>query len=401
MASILFLVHRIPYPPNKGDKVRSFHILKHLAARYSVRLGALMDDPEDARHIETLKQWTTDQCIVSIAPRWQRLKSLRCLLTGQSLTQSYFEVPRLRRWVEEQGQCKDLRHVLIYSSGMAPYVLGEAWRGHRRIADLVDVDSAKFAQYAQERAPPMKYLFARETRLLSALERRVAAEFDASVLVTEPEAALMRQVAPESAARIHCVENGVDTQFFDPGQEFSSPYQADVPVAVFTGAMDYPPNVQAVEWFARMVWPKLQLALPAAQFWIVGARPLPQVLTLAAIPGIKVTGTVPDVRPYLKFARVAVAPLLLARGVQNKVLEALAMALPILASHAALEGIRLAEGVGTEGLATDGSAIAAWHLQLSQQLGSPKPEFNQRGRDWVQQHYAWSSQLGRLDQWLT
>jgi polysaccharide biosynthesis protein PslH len=396
MEPLLFLVHRIPYPPNKGDKVRSFHLLRYLSSRYRVLLGALMDDPADAVHVERLGEWATEHCIVPIEPRWQRLCSLSGMLTGEALSCSYFRHSRLSAWVRRQRSRSDLTRVLVYSSSMASYVIGNEWAGHRRIADLVDVDSAKFAQYGREQSGAMGYIYRREALRLGAFERRIAAEFDRTLLVTEPETRLLRELAPESAARIDCMENGVDTAYFDPAIAVPSPYAEAVPVVVFTGAMDYPPNIDAVCWFVRDIWPQVRKQLPTAEFWIVGARPAAAVLALREAPGVAVTGTVPDVRPYLRHAWLSVAPLRLARGVQNKVLEAMAMELPVCASAEALEGIRMPAGVGMPPCLSTSNWVEAVSAVLARGERCREPA----ARAAVIEGYGWEHHLGQLERLL-
>jgi len=210
--------------------------------------------------------------------------------------------------------------------------------GLRRVVDMVDVDSDKWRQYAAKRTWPLSAAYSREAAALLSFERKVAREFDATLFVSDAEADLFRRLAPESAARVHGVANGVDCEYFDATRGYDNPFPADHLPIVFTGAMDYWPNVDAVVWFAQQVMPLLK-AQPRLRFYIVGSNPSSVVKALAADPAIVVTGRVEDVRPYLAHGAIAVAPLRVARGIQNKVLEAMAMGRPIVASPAALEGI--------------------------------------------------------------
>src|SRR5262249_13933678 len=203
-----------------------------------------------------------------------------------------------------------------------------------------DLDSDKWSQYSRRMHGPFRWLYRREAEKLFEYERRCAKVFDASFFVSEAEASLFTAKAPEASGRVSVVENGVDTDYFSPQGRYSNPYAADEAALVFTGAMDYWANVDAVTWFSREVLPRVRSGFPAACFYIVGTRPARAVRDLARLPGVRVTGAVPDVRPYLAHARVAVAPLRIARGVQNKVLEAMAMARPLVASPQAVDGIR-------------------------------------------------------------
>lgn len=396
MEPLLFLVHRIPFPPTKGDKVRSFHILKHLARRYRVHLGALMDDPADAAHVPRLAEYACSSCVVPLRPRWQRLMSLPALLTGQPLSLRYFHSARLAHWIRALRRREPIRRVLVFSSPMADYVLGAEWQAARRVADLVDVDSAKFSAYGASSRGPMAWVHAREGGRLLDFERRVAATFDRTLFVSEPEAALFRGLAPESAARVACMENGVDTAYFDPGLVPPHPGPAPTAEIVFTGAMDYAPNEDAVGWFCEAIWPRVRAARPNAGLAIVGARPGPRVRALAALPGVTVTGTVPDVRPWLAAARVAVAPLRIARGVQNKILEALAMGLPVVGTPAAFEGIRLTGDVPCEAHSDPEAFASAVLLRLADASHRPLPQ----ARAFVLREYDWTRNLSVLDELL-
>ncbi|MDQ2694247.1 MAG: TIGR03087 family PEP-CTERM/XrtA system glycosyltransferase, partial [Pseudomonadota bacterium] len=338
MDELLFLTHRLPYPPNKGDKIRSWHWLRHLSGRYRVHLGTFIDDPADWRYADAVRRCCGETCLVPLHPRRARLRSLTGLLRGEALTLAYYRSAALQGWIDGLLERTAVDRVLVFSSAMAQFVQGPRYRRLRRIVDFVDVDSAKWSQYALTRPWPMSAVYRREAGALLRFERMTAAAAAASVFVSAEEAALFRQLAPEAAATL-AIANGVDTDYFDPQRDYPDPYPAAAPVLAFTGAMDYWPNVDAVCWFAGAVLPLVRQALPQAQFYVVGARPAAAVRRLAARPGVTVTGAVADVRPYLAHAGAAVAPLRIARGVQNKVLEAMAMARPVLATRAAMDGI--------------------------------------------------------------
>ena len=279
--ALLFLSHRIPYPPNKGDKIRSFHLLEYLARRYRIHLGSFVDDPDDWQHLPALDRWCERRMVRPLRPVTARLKSLAGLATGEPLTLPYYRDGRLSAWVRQVLEEQDVGHVLIYSSAMAQYLLGEeGWRG-RVVMDLVDVDSDKWRQYAQSRSWPMSWIYRREAERLLRFERTAGAAFDATLLVSEEEAALFRRLAPEVAPRVHALRNGVDVAYFDPALEHPSPYEGPGPHLVFTGAMDYWPNVDAVVWFVEEVMPRLRARFPRLEFHVVGSRPTERVRELA------------------------------------------------------------------------------------------------------------------------
>ena len=341
---LLFLAHRLPYPPNKGDKIRSFHLLQRLARDYRIFLGAFIDVAEDARHAGALRELCAEVMTLRLRPRWARLASLRGLLEGQPLTVPYYRRRAFAEWVDRTIAEQSIQRAVVFSSAVAPYLLGSRYAGLRRVIDFVDVDSDKWAQYAETTGRVARWVYRREAVRLLGLERLIASEFDGSVFVSAAEAALFRRLAPESADKVSFASNGVDAVYFDPDLPLPSPYADGERALVFTGAMDYWPNVDAVCWFAEQILPRVLSAAPDARFYAVGARPAPAVQRLARLPGVRVTGQVADVRPYLRHAAAVVAPLRIARGIQNKVLEGMAMARPTVVTPAALEGIGAVAG---------------------------------------------------------
>lgn len=395
MQDILYLTHRIPYPPNKGDKIRSWHLLKHLAQRYRVHLGTFVDDPDDWQHVDKVKTLCGETHFAALNPRTARLRSLGALAGKRPLTIDYYRNNGLQQWVDTVMKEQAIQRVLVFSSAMAQYVTGA--RQARRIIDFVDIDSDKWRQYADKKPWPMSWLYRRESRSLLGYERQVAREFDASLFVSQAEADLFKQLAPESATKTSFFNNGVDAGYFSPAHEYPSPYSSDEAVMVFTGAMDYWPNIDAVQWFAQEILPAVQAKNPDARFYIVGSRPTPQVQALASLAGVHVTGAVPDIRPYLAHARIAVAPLRIARGIQNKVLEAMAMAKPVVASIQALEGI--AANIGEEALlARDREEFVA---TVSTLLQHPQNDIGQAARARVLADYTWERNLERVDELLS
>jgi sugar transferase (PEP-CTERM/EpsH1 system associated) len=238
--------------------------------------------------------------------------------------------------------------------------------------------------------------YSREASALFSLERKVAASFDATLFVSDAEADLFRRLAPESANRVHGVANGVDIDYFDPRGDHADPFPAGIQPIVFTGAMDYWPNVDAVSWFAHDVMPRL-IQFDRLRFYIVGSNPSPVVQALAADPRIVVTGRVEDVRPYLAHAALAVAPLRVARGIQNKVLEAMAMARPIVASPAALEGLGAAAARAlVEAQSPEDFAAAVQRLLT----GDEGPALGAAAAACARESYGWPRSLARLDDLL-
>ena len=391
MENLLFLVHRMPYPPNKGDKIRSYHLLRHLAQRYRVHLGTFVDDADDWQHVPVVKALCADAHFAALDPRRARVRSLGALLGNRSLSLDYYRDHGLKTWVDNTMRTQKIHRILVFSSAMAQYA--QPYPAARRVVDFCDIDSDKWRQYAEKKTVPMSWLYGHEARQLLRYERQVAQECDAALFVSQPEAELFRRLAPESAAKTGFFNNGVDTGYFSPQPAQPNPYPAATRAIVFTGAMDYWPNIDAVQWFADEVFPAIRARQPAARFIIVGARPAPQVQALAEIDGIEVTGTVPDVRPYLAHAAMSVAPLRIARGIQNKVLEAMAMAQVVVVSPQALEGIEATIGRDLL-LARDAEEFIA---TITAQLAAPDLQMGPAARNRVEQRYGWSANLACID----
>lgn len=400
MANLLYLVHRLPYPPNKGDKVRSYHLLKHLTQQHRVFLGTFVDDPADEAYIDTVRGLCPDFFVARIEPRSAKLRSLKGLLTGQSLSQHYYKNAGLQTWVQQTLAQHDIDAVVIFSSVMAQYV--DASSKIPMLVDFVDVDSAKWTQYAPDHYWPLSWLYRREGERLLAYERSVARRARHSFFVTDNETNLFKQLAPESAATVDAIGNGVNAEFFAPDLDRPSPFAttaeqaAQIPL-VFTGAMDYWPNIDAVTWFVTEMLPTLRQQWPQLCFYIVGRSPPPAVQALAG-PDVVVTGTVPDVRPYLQHAAVVVAPLRVARGIQNKILEAMAMARPVVAAESCAQAIH----AESETELLSATSPASFIEQISALLASPErcAKVGSAGRQRVLSDYSWSAHLSKIDAYL-
>jgi polysaccharide biosynthesis protein PslH len=394
MTKILYLPHRIPFPPNKGDKVRSFNFLKHLAKKNEVFLGTFIDDHVDHQYVKELDAYCEKSFVVTQHKVLGRALSTRGFVTGQSLSVPYYASRKLQNWVDETIAKNKIDKLLIYSSTMSQFIDHKQYEKSKRVADFCDIDSDKWLQYAQKARWPISSVFNREGSALLAYERKIAQSFDKTIFVTEEESNHFKRLAPESAAKIDHVDNGVDTHYFDP----EAKDMVAVPMAnqslVFTGAMDYRANVDAVVWFTKDVWPIIREKNINAEFLIVGSNPTPEVQKLAQTAGVKVTGRVADVRPYLHGAKVAVAPLRIARGTQNKVLEAMAMAKPTVVSKNAAEG--LSAPAKQRLIIEDHPAkMAAEICRLLQGSG-----IDEKCRDAVVEHYSWESHLSKLDKAL-
>ncbi len=392
---ILYLVHRLPYPPNKGDKVRSYHLLRHLAARHEVHLGTFIDDPDDEQHLPRVQALCKSLHVARLNPRAAKLMSLRGLLSGEALSLPYYRDAGLQAWVNRTAQQVRFDAVVVFSGVMAQYTGQLA--GVKTLVDFVDVDSAKWRDYAPEHRWPMSWLYRREFGKLLGFERAVAARAACSFFVTDNEVALFRSLGADRDVKLAALGNGVDADFFTPDASRASPFTAGELPLVFTGAMDYWPNVDAVSWFVRDILPALRERFPALRFHIVGRSPTPAVQSLAG-DAVNVTGTVPDVRPYLQHAAAVVAPLRLARGIQNKILEAMAMARPVVAAGSCVRAISpspLAGLVAAESEHDYVERLSPWLHDAAEAARA-----GEAARAHVLQACSWEAHLAGLDHYL-
>ncbi len=416
--SLLFLAHRVPFPPDRGDKIRSFHILQYLAMRTPVHLVAFADDEAD---FDPPAVFTDMLASCTILPRGksQKRAAIEALATGKPVSLTAFASAAMQDAVDRV--LPNVSGVYCFSGQMLQYLpVG----GLPIVMDFVDVDSAKFAGFADDARGPMRWMMRREARLLGAFEREVAGRVSASLFVSEAEAGLFRDGG--ATGRIFAVENGIDSVKFDPAAEFARqssplpgregpgvgrlPYsptastQAGQPtpnpslpgrgaeaLIVFTGQMDYRPNIDAVIWFARDILPFVRQRCPA-RFAIVGRAPTAAVQALAN-DHVTVTGAVDDVRGWLAAADVCVAPLKLARGIQNKVLEAMAMARPVVASTAAAEGIDHADTIRIAATAQEFASRICDLLEAPDTAAT----LGQSARAQVIRRYGWDARLAPLD----
>jgi sugar transferase (PEP-CTERM/EpsH1 system associated) len=392
---LLFLVHRIPFPPNKGDKIRSFNLLKKLAKDYQIFLGAFIDDEQDWQYVHEVQKLCSQCCFLPLDPLKSKLRSLKGFLDNHPLTVPYYENSEMTKWIEGAVKDNAIERVVVFSSAMAQYVDSE-WKAHK-VIDFVDVDSDKWLQYSKGKGWPMSWVYRREGERLLDYDRSIAKIFNSSIFVSEQEAELFKTLAPESAEKITHIENGVDTDYFDPELDYELPYAESEQVIVFTGAMDYWANVDAVSWFAREVFPKILQHHISARFYIVGARPTEAVTALERIEGVHVTGSVKDIRPYLHGALLSVAPMRIARGVQNKVLEAMAMAKSVVATTAAIEGIREWETVD---VTVEDDAEKMMQIVRDKLNSADEDITSAVNRECVKKHYSWESNLQRIEQLL-
>jgi polysaccharide biosynthesis protein PslH len=386
--NILYLVHRVPYPPDKGDRIRAFHLLRFLARHSSLHLACLADEPVDDNVVAALEHYCQRVAIVALGrERWFR--GLSSLIRGRTITEGAFHSPSLAATVRQWARETDFQVCLASASSMVPYLKMRELETVPAVVDLVDVDSQKWLDYAAASRGPRRWLYRLEGRRLRRLESALPAWALAVTLIGRAEADLYRRFCAKGP--VHVVTNGVDLDYFRPCPD-SSPG-----ICTFVGALDYRPNVDGAKWFCREVWPQIIQSRPDARLRLVGRRPTRAVRRLAQLPGVEVIGQVPDVRPQLAAAAVVVVPLQIARGVQNKVLEALAMGKATVGSPQALAGLTAKPGVHLLAAASR----EQWVESILRLLGDEelRRRVGAAGRRHVEEHHRWSrclEPLGRL-----
>jgi sugar transferase (PEP-CTERM/EpsH1 system associated) len=390
-ARILYVTHRVPFPPDRGDRIRTWNVLKFLAERSSVDLACLADEPASDETLQQLRKVTNQLAIIPHSGRGRYIRGGISMIRGRTVTEGLFDCLRLFKVVSQWSQETNYDAVLASSSGVARYVLPPCVKVKtNRWVDLIDVDSQKWLDYATSARFPMSIVYRTEGRRLRDVECRLATTCDRLLVVSEAERDLFRSFCPTN--RIAAVSNGVDYQYFAP-QSGSVPEPHS---CAFVGVMNYKPNADAAIWFVQNVWPQIRQRYPEAKFYVVGKSPTSEVQALQAVSGVEVTGSVPDVRPWLMRATCAVVPLQIARGVQNKILEAMACGRPVICSPEPLKGLAAESGVHLLKATSADEWVSAIRRvfddqKLQQSLGTAALQ-------WVRTHYSWNACLAMLSE---
>lgn len=390
---LLFLTHRIPYPPNKGDKISSFNMMRFLSQKNDIYLGTFIDAEDDWQYLPKLDAYCKDVCAERLNSRIGAVGALLGLFKGLPLSIGWYKNRRLQRWVDRILSDIKPDAVLMFSAATGQFIYGKVPSDLRTIFDAEDVDSEKFRIYAKDKPWPFSLIYRYEARRLLAYERRMARAFNKSVFVSKDEAELFKSLCPEAADKITYRRQGVDIDFFNPAHDLPTPFAKGAKAIVFVGAMNYWPNIQAAEWYTSKVLPQIRQTHPDAVFYIVGMAPTSAVCKLAEQPGVVVTGRVDDVRPYIKHAWAVCLPLQLARGIQNKALEAMAMEKRIIATEAAMVGIETTDTFKPF-IANDVEGLVAHsRVVLSEEMAVDKA-----ARQLIVDQYSWDANLSVLEE---
>lgn len=393
---ILFLSHRMPFPPDRGDKIRSHHVLNHLAKIAPVHVATFADDDRDMAEEVELAAIAHSYCLVR-RTKPLIVAGLQALIARRPASFLAFDHELIREYVAQTLRERQICAIYGFSGQMGQYIPDDF--SGRVIFDFVDVDSAKFEAYAKDETGVRRWINKREGRLLGQQENRIARRADISLLVSPEEAALfIGRMDAESLVRsdVRVLRNGIDSQVFDPAAVSPKPrlLECDGPRVIFAGQMNYRPNAQAALRAIDQIMPLIRQTIPSATLHIVGRDPDEELVERHGVDGVYVWGAVDDIRTWLRAADLALIPLGIARGVQNKVLEALAMSLPVVLSSAAASGIgatdgqHLVIGHGDQDMADRAAALLA-HPRQAALMGMAARRF-------VIENLSWQATLAPL-----
>ncbi len=346
----LYLAQRIPFPPNKGEKLRSFHQINFLRSNgIEVTVAAPYEQSDELDYFKRLEQEYGCHTL-SQALSHKLLRYMSGIAGNTSLSEAHFYSSGLQKQIDDLLERQNIDAIVCTASSMANYVfrstaLAKKARRPRLIMDFMDMDSHKWLQYSRNTKPPMRWVYQREASLVRRLENRVGEQFDACFFVAEPETNLYKQQAGNPAAEVLSIGNGIDPAEFYPATQAA---EVKTPHLLFAGVMDYTPNVDAMLWFYNEVWPSVLTHWPDATLTIAGMNPTPAIARLQGVDNVRVTGFVEDILPYFHESNIFVAPFRIARGIQNKILQAFACGLPVVSTSMGAEGIKCTPGQNIE-----------------------------------------------------
>jgi len=388
---ILFICHRIPYPPDHGAKIRAYHFVRHLSENHSVTVATLAEDEQELGEALPLKQ-LCEEVIAEVLPERRRwLQAVEALISSTPSSVAYFRSGALQKRIEQSLKSKGFDAIIVFCAFMAQYVVG--WNHGYRILDYGDLDSAKWREYSQYKAFPISWGYAIEAAKLRRYERSVGRYFHRCSVVSQGELEEFANLNISVPCTV--IPNGVDASYFSVNGKI----EERPPAIVFVGRMDYFPNVDGIIYFTRRVFPIIREKRPDVELRIIGSNPTKAIRELAKMPNIVVTGYVHDVRTYMGDAAVSIAPLRIARGTQNKILEAMAMGIPVVATPQAAKGIvaRAGDHLLVEG---EPEAFARQVVAVMENL-ELRRRLTEAGRTQVETAHGWESCMEILDETLS
>jgi sugar transferase (PEP-CTERM/EpsH1 system associated) len=401
---ILYIAHRIPYPPNKGDKIRSFNEIKHLSSSHKVDLVCLADNINDLKFKSDLKKYCRRVFVQHFKISQAKLRGSINLIKGKAISVGYFYMKKIQQVIDQWLSDTVYDAIICFSSPMAEYLFRSPFLSHcfskfpqpatrnpQLIMDFCDVDSDKWLQYSQRSKFPLNLIYRIENKKLLEYEKKINESFDNSVFVSQQETDLFYRLFPE-AENVSVIENGVDHKYFSPESRTLNP---DPRTLIFTGAMDYYANVDGVKWFCEKIFPIIRDRYSKVQFYIVGNNPKPEIQKLGHNnKSINITGFVEDIRPYYNNADICVIPLRIARGIQNKVLEAMSMGKAVVTTSTAVQSIKATSGVHL--LVEDNSDKFAEAVSMLLENHTLRNYLGTKARQFVKSNYNWQKNMKNL-----
>ncbi len=390
--NMLVVAHRVPFPPNKGEKLRTYYQIKYLvSAGYKVTVYTLAENQQDRDHALALAE-NLGIKVEIFDLSWRPLRLARALFYGKSFSQTNFYTKSMQIQMVLKMHTFDV--ILCTASSLVPYIKKlnvDPSKPLLRLIDFMDVDSDKWLQYAKESSWPKSWVYAREAKLVKALESIAIDEFDTQFLIAEAERQLFHRTVRDSK-HLKVLGNGIDAEEFTPdpvGEKDISSF-----TFFFAGVMDYKPNVDAVLWFVENCWPTIKASLPSAKLVVGGMNPVDEIEALGHKDGISITGFVEDIVPFFQKADVFIAPFQIARGVQNKVLQAMSVSLPVISTPLGAEGIDCEHNKNIF-IASYAEEFTECCLRLSKEPSTRKT-VGQNARELILNRYAWESVLAPL-----
>lgn len=388
---ILFACHRVPYPPARGGKIRPFNMIQHLNRSHTIVVVSLAETEKELLESSDLKNYCSE-VIVEVLPVYKRwIQAFLALFKRKSSSVAYFNSSRLHRRVQQIVRERKFDVVMTHCSFAAQYLIDVPAK--RRILDFGDIDSAKWAAYAQCRKFPLSLGYALEAWKLRRYEKTLAESFGECTVTTSGELDEFRSFGLPNSCTL--IPNGVNGEYYSPqagGLEFKDG------IIVFVGRMNYYPNIDGIQYFVKEILPEIRRVLPNVELRVVGAHPPPAIRRLNKIPGIVVTGQVKDVRPFLRDAHVSIAPLRIARGTQNKILESMAMGIPVVSTQIASKGIQATAGKHL--LVAESSREFTQKVLEVLQNPDLRQTLSKMGRQQVLEAHAWAQSMEILDKVL-
>jgi len=383
---ILFVCHRFPFPPQRGGKIRPFNVIRHLSQQHDVTVASLARSDAELAAGAGL----TNHCARVIAEKISApaalVRMVTRLPTATPSSMGYFYSPELARRIGAELARTRFDLIFVHCAFVANYVAQAT--SAKKILDFGDMDSQKWLAYADARAFPLSLGFRLDGTKLRRAEERLATKFDLCTCTTQGELETLRSY--NTGVPVDWFPNGVDSEYFRPSD---TPYEPDT--VCFVGRMDYYPNQEAVIHFCRNILPLIRARRPGVALRIVGAAPPTKIRDLARLPGVTVTGSVPDVRPFVQATAVSVAPLRIARGTQNKILEAMAMGVPTVSSVAAAKGVDAEPGQHL--LTATGSQEFSEAVLRVLEHPAERRRLAENARARVLSHHAWPRSMAKLD----